>query len=238
MIHRDVKAGNVLLSEDGTAKLAGNCGAFSCLKPAAAFADFGVAAQMSDNTFKRNTLTGTPYWMAPEVVLETGYDGKADIWSLGVTCIEMIDGKPPYHSVRPMLAMIMIPNKPPPSAENGTWRSFIALLTPDTSVAPKCSSEFVDFMKQCLLKDTSQRPDAATLLQHPFIKKAGSLKPLVEEIMEIIAESGLGLDDVGEMSDPSFGQLTAWNRMRRTTKMTRTVKMGTTTTMEATTMTP
>lgn len=162
-LHRDVKAGNILLSTDGVAKLA----------------DFGVAAQLSDKTFKRNTLTGTPYWMAPEVVLETGYDGKADVWSLGITCIEMWDGKPPYHSVRPMLAMIMIPNKPPPSVVN----------------VEKCSPEFVDFMAQCLNKDPNIRPDAKTMLEHPFIKKAAPLKPLVEEILELIEQKGLGLDD-------------------------------------------
>jgi len=165
-LHRDVKAGNILLSQDGLAKLA----------------DFGVAGQLSDKTFERNTLAGTPYWMAPEVILEKGYDGRADVWSLGITCIEMAHGKPPFHSVRPIMAMVLIPNKPPPT------------LDADKGF----SEEFNDFVTLCLKKNPSERPTASELLKHPFIKKATSLKPLVEDIVIKISES---TEDFGE--DPN-----------------------------------
>ena len=101
--------------------------------------DFGVSAQLTSTTMKRNTLTGTPYWIAPEVVMEDGYDSKADIWSLGITLIEMAEGKPPYYGMKPMLAMFKIPAKPPPRLTNE------ANFTPD----------FVNFLSKCLTKKGS-----------------------------------------------------------------------------------
>ena len=119
-IHRDVKAANILLSHDGRAKLA----------------DFGVSAQLNNTMSKRKTIIGTPFWMAPEVIQELAYDGKADIWSLGISVIEMADGEPPYADIHPMRAIFMIPSKPPPTLTDTT----------------KWSAHMNDFIAKCLIK--------------------------------------------------------------------------------------
>lgn len=152
-IHRDIKAGNILLNTEGHAKLA----------------DFGVAGQLTDTMAKRNTVIGTPFWMAPEVIQEIGYDCVADIWSLGITALEMAEGKPPYGDIHPMRAIFMIPTKPPPSFRD-----------PD-----RWSPEFIDFVSRCLVKNPEERATASDLLQHVFISNA---KP-VAILQQMIAEA-------------------------------------------------
>lgn len=151
-IHRDIKAGNILLNTEGHAKLA----------------DFGVAGQLTDTMAKRNTVIGTPFWMAPEVIEEIGYDCVADIWSLGITGLEMAEGRPPYGDIHPMRAIFMIPQKPPPSfREPDRW-----------------STVFIDFVSLCLVKNPEERATASNLLEHLFIKNAKSRNILSQIIIE------------------------------------------------------
>lgn len=160
-IHRDIKAGNILLTEDGSVKLT----------------DFGVSAQLNNTISRRQTVIGTPYWMAPEVIQETAYNGKADVWSLGITLIEIAEGKPPLHGIHPMRAIFMIPSKPSPTlTEPSKW-----------------SDEFNDFIAQCLTKNMNDRPSSKDLLKHPFVQKAKSTKiltELIDKMNQIFAEAG------------------------------------------------
>jgi len=162
-IHRDIKAGNILLNDEGEVKLA----------------DFGVSAQLNNAISKRQTVIGTPYWMAPEVINENekGYDAKCDIWSIGITAIEMAELKPPYHAIHPMRAIFVIPNRDPPKF----------------SEPKKWSEEFNDFIKQCLIKNPDERWAAKDLLKHKFVKKAKPNKFLIELIdktRQILIEAG------------------------------------------------
>uniref|UniRef100_H9ZFJ7 non-specific serine/threonine protein kinase n=1 Tax=Macaca mulatta TaxID=9544 RepID=H9ZFJ7_MACMU len=142
VIHRDIKGQNVLLTENAEVKLV----------------DFGVSAQLDRTVGRRNTFIGTPYWMAPEVIAcdenpDATYDFKSDLWSLGITAIEMAEGAPPLCDMHPMRALFLIPRNPPPRLKSKKW-----------------SKKFFSFIEGCLVKNYTQRPSTEQLLKHPFIR--------------------------------------------------------------------
>ncbi|CAK7317878.1 misshapen-like kinase 1 isoform X10 [Vulpes vulpes] len=142
VIHRDIKGQNVLLTENAEVKLV----------------DFGVSAQLDRTVGRRNTFIGTPYWMAPEVIAcdenpDATYDYRSDIWSLGITAIEMAEGAPPLCDMHPMRALFLIPRNPPPRLKSKKW-----------------SKKFTDFIDTCLIKTYLSRPPTEQLLKFPFIR--------------------------------------------------------------------
>ncbi|XP_053861772.1 LOW QUALITY PROTEIN: misshapen-like kinase 1 [Malaclemys terrapin pileata] len=142
VIHRDIKGQNVLLTENAEVKLV----------------DFGVSAQLDRTVGRRNTFIGTPYWMAPEVIAcdenpDATYDYRSDIWSLGITAIEMAEGAPPLCDMHPMRALFLIPRNPPPKLKSKKW-----------------SKKFIDFIDTCLIKAYMSRPPTEQLLKFPFIR--------------------------------------------------------------------
>ncbi|XP_004020218.2 STE20-like serine/threonine-protein kinase isoform X2 [Ovis aries] len=173
IIHRDLKAGNILFTLDGDIKLA----------------DFGVSAKNTRTIQRRDSFIGTPYWMAPEVVMcETSkdrpYDYKADVWSLGITLIEMAEIEPPHHELNPMRVLLKIAKSEPPTlAQPSKW-----------------SSNFKDFLKKCLEKNVDSRWTTSQLLQHPFVT-VDSNKPIRELIAEAKAEVTEEVEDGKEEDD-------------------------------------
>ncbi|KAM9118524.1 serine/threonine-protein kinase TAO3 isoform 1-T2 [Pangshura tecta] len=147
-IHRDIKAGNILLTEPGQVKLA----------------DFGSASIVSP----ANSFVGTPYWMAPEVILamdEGQYDGKVDVWSLGITCIELAERKPPLFNMNAMSALYHIAQNDSPTLQSNEW-----------------TDSFRGFVDYCLQKIPQERPSSADLLRHDFVRRDRPPRVLIDLI--------------------------------------------------------
>eukprot|EP01107_Rhizomastix_libera_P012711 TRINITY_DN3269_c0_g1_i2.p1 TRINITY_DN3269_c0_g1~~TRINITY_DN3269_c0_g1_i2.p1 ORF type:complete len:382 (-),score=92.48 TRINITY_DN3269_c0_g1_i2:131-1276(-) len=152
-LHRDIKCGNILLDSNGVAKLC----------------DFGVSGRMTETQKRRHTMIGTPFWMAPEVIQDEGYNEKADLWSLGITAIEMAEGQPPHFEQNPMRVVFMIPVWDPPTlSEPSLW-----------------SPQFNSFLSACLIKSPEKRSSAAELQSNAFVEGKGENTEILKELVSI-----------------------------------------------------
>lgn len=151
LIHRDIKGANILLNSEGYAKLG----------------DFGVGVKLEDNLSFRSSKKGSPYWMSPQVVTNSEYDCKTDIWSLGITCIELCEGEPPLSEYKPFNVMNMIAKKPPKGLPEGNTYT----------------KEFNDFVSKCLIIDPLKRPNAKQLLEHQFIKRFSQGREYIKNLI-------------------------------------------------------
>lgn len=159
-IHRDIKAGNIVISETGRVQVA----------------DFGVSGSLVEQL--RTTLCGSPCWMAPEVMKrafkdaqteDDGYDYAVDIWSLGITALELAKGRPPLYDHAPSRVFSMVVSNPPPVLDDANKKKF--------------SQQFKDFVSHCLQKDPTKRPSAAKLLKHKWFKGKKSREYLVHNVL-------------------------------------------------------
>ena len=153
LIHRDIKGANIMLSEDGYAKLG----------------DFGVGIRMTNEEY-RTSKKGSPHWMSPQVILNKNYDMKTDIWSLGITCLELVEGEPPFADLNPEEVMEHIAKKPPKAED---------VIDPKEH-----TRDFIDFVNGCLEINPKKRPTAEALIKHPFIKKLSKKKEFLKKLIK------------------------------------------------------
>ncbi|XP_028393472.1 myosin-IIIb-like isoform X2 [Dendronephthya gigantea] len=167
-MHRDIKGANILLTSNASVKLV----------------DFGVSAQLSNSEARRHSSVGTPYWMSPEVIacdqqFDYTYDARCDVWSLGITAIELADGVPPFAEEHPMRALFKIPRSPPPTVKNPA----------------KCSATFNDFVSKCVIKDFERRPRVPEVLLHKFVKWVPQKKRELQQTLKNLMSTHYGAQE-------------------------------------------